>query len=76
MILPEAKFTDNAATPSTAVPTNVVPGVKTVPCADPEKDAVPVVGMDVGGVSYPKANSVKLDTPPEALGGAQFPRAT
>lgn len=76
VILPDAKFTDRAAAPFTAVPTKGVPGVNTVPWTPPEKEALPVEGTDVGDVWYPKTTSVKLDRAPEAPGCCQVPRAT
>jgi hypothetical protein len=75
-MFPDAKFTESAAAPFTVVPTNVVPGVNRVPCAVPAKDAVPVVGIEVGGVSYPKPHCVKLDRPPELFDCCQYPRPT
>ena len=75
-MVPDVKFTESAAVPFTVVPTNGVPGVNTVPCATPEKDAVPVAGTELGGVSYPKTYSVKLVRTPEVVCCCQFPRAT
>ena len=68
VMLPVAKSAENAAFPLTVVAAKFgVPGPNTLPFADPEKDAVPEVGMAAGGVSYPNRNCVVLDRTPELV---------
>src|SRR5712671_6204309 len=61
VILPEAKSAENAAFPLAKAASVCPPtGAKILASAYPEKAACPVVGLEVAGVSYPKANSVTL----------------